>query len=406
MPDVWFYVVLALAVVGLGEVVTRVGLRLLAKQDGLIAFDEVPAITPAMLDRFFDHGFDPELGWIRKPNTRKKDMGRFEYTIDARGSRLNPGHEHLPAGVVTVGDSYTFCREVEDTDTWQWGLAERLNTNVLNFGVGNYGFDQALLRLEREYPNAPAPVVVMGVVPSTIARILSVWKHYNEYGNYFAFKPRYVFEHDALRLVPTPVTSRDDFFRLAEILPGVQAHDEFYRSRFLREAFRAPYLLSAMKNWRRLALVPAKAARRTGPRLGLDEAPFAALVTALDSGGAGQTARLFAEPGPTALLEALVEKFAAMGRDLGFQPVLLLMPMKDDLYLMQRRGHYYQTFVDRAARRLPVVDAADALLASGNVRALFREWHYNPAGNALVAQLLADRLSTLNLRDPYDRKDV
>ncbi|MBM3752101.1 MAG: hypothetical protein FJW21_13145 [Acidimicrobiia bacterium] len=392
------YGVLLVAIVA-AEVAMRVGLRLLAKQDGLIAFDEVPTITPAALDRFFDHGFDPELGWIRKPNTRKKDMGRFAYSIDARGSRVNPGHEHLPVGVVTVGDSYTFCREVEDADTWQWGLAERLQTNVLNFGVGNYGFDQALLRLEREFPTAPAPIVVMGVVPSTIARILSVWKHYNEYGNFFAFKPRYVLEHGALRLRPTPVTSRNDFFRLAEILPGVQAHDEFYRTRFLREAFRAPYLLSAMRNWRRLALAPAKAARRIGPRLGLDEAPFAALVTALDSGGAGQTARLFAEPGPAALLDALVGEFVAMGQRLGFTPVLLIMPMKDDLYLMQRRGHFYRNFVDRAARRLPVVDAADALLASGNVRALFREWHYNPAGNARVAQLLADRLSTLNLRD-------
>ncbi len=41
--------------------------------------------------------------------------------------------------------SFVFSRQVEDDETWQHFLSRLSHSNVLNFGVGNYGFDQALL---------------------------------------------------------------------------------------------------------------------------------------------------------------------------------------------------------------------------------------------------------------------
>jgi hypothetical protein len=50
---------------------------------------------------------------------------------------------------------------------------------VGNYRVGNYGLDQSLLRLERELPQLEAEVVVMGVVPETVVRVQSYWKHFD-----------------------------------------------------------------------------------------------------------------------------------------------------------------------------------------------------------------------------------
>jgi hypothetical protein len=375
---------------GLGPVV-----RALSTRGGVMAIDEPPRITARQVDAYFDHGFDRELGWARKANTSKKDLGRFAYHIGPSGSRLNPGHDAQPVVVATYGDSYTFCREVEDADTWQRFLADGLDANVLNFGVGNYGLDQALLRFEREHRRQPAPVVVMGVVPNTIVRNLSVWKHYNEFGNLLALKPRFVVTGDRLDLVPNPVDSRDALLRLAERLPRIQEHDYFYRRRFLRDAVRRPLLVSVAVQWRSALLAPAKVLRRLAARRGGDAAGWAAVVAALDRGGVRQTARLYEEPEAVGLFERLTSEFAARVRASGSEPVLLMMPMKDDVLYMRRHGHFYAEALARLAGVLPVVDAAALFDDGAPLKTMFREWHYSPRGNRRVAELLLPTVRNL-----------
>lgn len=40
------------------------------------------------------------------------------------------------------------CREVNDNETIQYFLSNLTNSFVSNYGVGNYGLDQAVLRFE------------------------------------------------------------------------------------------------------------------------------------------------------------------------------------------------------------------------------------------------------------------
>ena len=384
---------LAAGVAG-AEISARGVVSLLARQPGLVAIDRAPSITLATLDRFFGHGFDPELGWIRKPNTAKKDLGRYPYRIDERGSRCDPGHEALPPLIGAYGDSYTFCREVEDHETWQWHLAERFRCHVLNFGVGNHGLDQALLRLRREYPGAPTPVVVMGVVPSTIARVLSVWKHYNEFGNIMAFKPRFRLDGGTLVLEPNPIDSREKFLELPRYLDRINAADYFYERRFRREAFRFPFLASCLAHPRPLLLAPAKAARR----LVRGRPAFARWISALiddhlDAGGVRQTAALYDDPEARALLDRLVSEFVALSREHRFWPMLVVMPMREDLDYLRRRRHFYRDAVERWRAGLEVVDAAECLLDLPRDTRVYREWHFTPEANRRVAALIGDRLA-------------
>ena len=115
--------------------------------------DEMPILDSEGLEKFFKHGYDQELGWERKPNTSHKENGRYgqtSYKINEIGSRYNPGNEELDSIISFYGDSFTFCRQVNDNETIQWYLSELTNFGVLNFGVGNYGVDQAFLKMKRE----------------------------------------------------------------------------------------------------------------------------------------------------------------------------------------------------------------------------------------------------------------
>ena len=154
--------------------------------------DEKPVLSEDGLAKFIPEGYDSELGWVRKPNTSKNEVGKFgtvTWSINEKGVRNNPKFDSYESKIACFGDSFTFCRQVNDNETWEHYLSKLENDNVLNFGVGNHGVDQSLLRIKREIPKIKIQVIILGIVPDTISRIMSSWKHYYEYGNTFAFKP-------------------------------------------------------------------------------------------------------------------------------------------------------------------------------------------------------------------------
>ena len=180
----------------------------------IIEKDEAPKLSKQGLRKFLLHGYDPELGWVRKPNTSHDEIGKKETTtwhIDERGSRKNPYLGSKESKISCYGDSFTFARQVNDDETWEYYLSELTKTNVQNFGVGNYGLDQAVLRLKREFPKNPTKIVIMGIVPDTISRILSMWKHYYEYGNTFGFKPKFKINGGNLELLKNPINTEKKF---------------------------------------------------------------------------------------------------------------------------------------------------------------------------------------------------
>ena len=47
---------------------------------------------------------------------------------------------------LVFGDSFAFCRYVNDNETWEYYLENLLQKNIRNYGVGNFGVDQAILK--------------------------------------------------------------------------------------------------------------------------------------------------------------------------------------------------------------------------------------------------------------------
>lgn len=53
--------------------------------------------------------------------------------------------------ILAVGDSCTWGEDVGDTDTWPAQLQRLTGRRVLNGGVTGFGFDQIVLRTERQF---------------------------------------------------------------------------------------------------------------------------------------------------------------------------------------------------------------------------------------------------------------
>ncbi|WP_285631377.1 SGNH/GDSL hydrolase family protein [Actinoallomurus iriomotensis] len=366
--------------------------------------DETPHIAADLAKRHGEKSFDPDLGWCRRPGetgTERTTSGEVSFAVDARGRRRDPGFADLdaPAGVACFGDSFTFCRLVGDDETWPHHLSRRLGVNVANYGVGNYGLDQGLLRLERELDSLEADVVIMGVVPETIARIQSYWKHYFEYGNTLAFKPRFTLGRSGLEHHPSAVRDPSEYAGYQDQLDRIQRLDGFYRSKFRRDILRFPYLPRLARRWRRhLPLLAHLAAGRlTRDRDGAFQRAFNVVLR----DNARWTARLYREPAAVRLLTALVERFAATCRDAGKQPLLLVMPQVVDLERADR-GRVYGDVFAGMRRLLPVVDVTSRFTEAADPESLFSYGRLGPhpsdRGNALIADTLTPEVASMLAR--------
>jgi hypothetical protein len=374
------------------------------------AEDECPTPDGDSLRRFLDHGYDPVLGWDRKAGTAKtepvKSVGeerrRFAestYTINERKARTNPGHEHLPVTISTYGDSFAFSRHVDDDETWQWYLSDRTGTNVVNFGVGNYGLDQAFLRLRREIEGQPSRVVVMMVVPETISRIINIWKHYSEYGNTLGFKGRFVLENGGLRWLDNPIDQPEKFGDIPAHVKWIQRHDGCYRKKFRQDVIRLPYSASLVRDRsRRLPLLRALLARKLNRH---DEEVANRPWELILQRNSEFTHELYRDAESVGLLCALIREFGRYVRQFGSTPVFVFATYFEDVAFLAENHHFYQGVIDRVERELAVVDLGKALGGHPTLEDLyvsrFYGAHFSAAGNRFVAEQLREDLTTCHV---------
>lgn len=368
--------------------------------------DEIPQLDPQALERFLKSSYDAELGWAPKPGLKSTEsvgsLGalsghtkRTSYAIAENGARVNPGHEHLPATISAYGDSYVFARQVNDDETWEWHLSELTGTNVLNFGVGNYGVDQALLRMEREHPRNRTDVVILGAVPETIVRILSVWKHYSEYGNVFATKPRFRVAGNGIELVHNAMSEPGCFDRLSEFVDEFRANDYFYDAKFSRMKLSFPYLASVMRHpVRHVDMITSLILRKL--LLNVFGKHFERPWEIVLRDNQRYAMELHDDEDAIELLTRILRRFADAGAKESFTPIFLLMPYESDLVDLRLRGRkYYQRLIERASEVVRTIDASDALATcSGPLYTnAFYGSHLNARGNRIVAEFVHQSLS-------------
>lgn len=370
----------------------------------IISKDEEPSLSKDGLKKFIPNGYDSELGWVRKPNTVGTENSRdteTKWTVDPKGCRTNPRFEKFDSAISCYGDSFTFCRQVNDNETWEHYLSKLQNTNVQNFGVGNYGLDQALLRLKREYPKNKTNIVILAVVPDTISRILSSWKHYYEYGNTFAFKPRFILKNNNLELVRNYIDTETKFENYKEFLKEIRITDFFYIQKFKKDILRFPYSItifkSPLRNFRIIFWVITielfKKMEKNMKKIEWNPMKIIMKINLL------WRVKLYQNKETIMLLEKIINEYISYAKQNNFVPFFVILPQKDDVSFIRNNFHFYKNFVNtiKTINDLHVIDITEKLLLENNLDLLYSDdndygGHFSKIGNQLIANIINEKI--------------
>ncbi len=183
-----------------------------------------------------DIKFDRELGWTNHTRKSRRSRDNYNSTVNSIGARSTREYTpEVPAGALRLacfGDSFTYCSEVGDHDSWTGQLEEQDPTvEAINFGVAGYGLDQALLRFRRKTKEIKADVVVIGFQIDALPRIVSRCRAFeNPLANVLTVKPRFRLEDGELVLVPLPFANSNELLEcaLAGRLPETLSEYEYW----------------------------------------------------------------------------------------------------------------------------------------------------------------------------------
>lgn len=361
--------------------------------------DIAPVIPLDLIKKHAKQSFHPELGWLQQPGARWSNPtsdGDVTYEIDDQGRRKNPGFDDAPMPIAVYGDSFAFCRLVPDEYTWPHFMSEELKCHVGNYGVGNYGLDQALLRYESDPPKG-VRVVIMAVVPETIVRIQSFWKHYFEYGNVLAFKPRFIMNGGNITLIPSPIQTPDDYSNYTTHLEYIQNKDGFYYRKFLRDIIGFPALIHLMRNPKRhlsiLSILTFGAIRRDFTR-----AKSNAFEVILQE-NAKWMKKLYVETESCDLLRNLIRRFKISCENNNSIPMLIIIPQPTDIQKLDRE--IYEDFYNDISKEIQVVDFTHSFKELKGSVSLYVQGplgpHTSKEANEHIAKELIKKLRDLHI---------
>ncbi|RUR02875.1 tetratricopeptide repeat protein [Legionella septentrionalis] len=198
--------------------------------------EEFPKVDLNTLNKFVN--YDEFLGWEPKPSYEiegipAEKMTRRTRQIDKDGTRYQPPAKQALQGpkIEFFGDSRCFCNEVNPDETFQYYLENDYGIGPCkNFGVGNYGADQALLRANRKL-SGHGSIAVIVVQSLSLLRIGSVYKHYIERGNVWAVKPRFTLRgEDSLQLIMRPFIEKSELCNLQNYSDFFHQYDDHYKA--------------------------------------------------------------------------------------------------------------------------------------------------------------------------------
>ena len=326
---------------------------------------------------------DPVLGW----RYRASFAGERD-TVSAQGLRSSRRYEQeRTEGTVRIaafGDSFVYGTEVANGEDWPAQLeALEPRAEVLNYGVGGYGLDQAYLRFVHEGETFAPDVILIGFVLDDLRRLVNVYRRFLDDRELPLFKPRYVMDSTGrLELLPTPFPTGESYEGLLdnprEVL-RLGRQDQWYRTTVYENPLydRSAVVRVGVTVWEHARDRYFNADR---------------IMTGAIANPNSEAFRLQV---------AMFEEFRSTAMQRGSRIAILLFPDRISLErarLGEPTG--YQTLADTlAARGHSFMDLGEAFLAEPATTPVARWFtkdnHYSPAGNAVVARWLARYVQNL-----------
>lgn len=344
---------------------------------------------------FKENNYNYELGWDKKPNSANFDLNNQEkifYSIDKKGFRSSK-YKNKRNTIASFGDSYTFCRQVENSKTWQEILTKKRGEFIANYGVGNYGLDQSFLKYKKTLINKSTKIIIFGFVPETICRIQSCWKYYLEFGNLHGFKPFCIIKNKKLYLKKNILKIHSKFDDLKEIIIKTRKLDRFYRLKYKQHVFKYPYIFSFLKNFllnvRIFSTLIKSLIKKKSFKNSFEKNTFPLIM----ENNIKMSHKLYCENYSKNLLKKLIEKISKEVKN-NTKCYFVIFPQLFDLKLKSRK--YYQKFFKELKIDCNIIDLTNNFLAHKNYKKLFINdkygGHLNYKGNLLVANVLQNQI--------------
>lgn len=319
---------------------------------------------------------DSELGWrYRSGYHDSRNQMNSQGLRSAREYSSIPGSDVIR--VAAFGDSFVYCNEVANADSWPTLIQAMFpHMEVLNYGVGGYGTDQALLRYVAEGSLLSPDVVIIGFAPVNLRRVVNVYRRFISNRELPVVKPRFMLDADGeLVLLRSPLRGPSDYERYLSS-PGsiieLGRNDQWYESALYenplydRSATVRVFVTLGLRIYNRYF---------DSDRL-FDGKVFNRSSTAFK------------------IQTALLERFSHMVDASGATPIVVIFPDRDAIADARRgKPKVYDPLVEHLRQKgIRHVDLTEAFVI-GESKFDIGEWfmpggHYSPLGNRRVASIL------------------
>jgi hypothetical protein len=323
--------------------------------------------------------FDPLLGWSIGPNSRTVENGT-PYESNDIGVRADRSYAPVPAPGVTrigvFGPSFAHADDVALEDSWPYLIEQsRPDLEVMNWGVGGYGTDQAFLRYSESGVAYEPHVVIIVYEEDNLRRNVNRYRPFVHAQTGLPLtKPIFIPQGDGLMLLENPFRSLAELRETASgnprrFLDAACPNDYFC----VRERYQ-PSRLDWLMSYRLLRTVAFEIQYR-------DRLPY--LTTWQDS---------YADPYPVEITLRLLKMFAQTARQHGSTPVVATFAYRVTLEeYAAGKPPMYQGLINRLrSDGVRVLDLTPEFVAanggSGDFTGYFAPGgHYNEAGNRVVS---------------------
>lgn len=308
--------------------------------------------------------YDFSLGWKK----------RYATPFGERPRARDYGKPLLAA----FGDSFTYCDQVSDVETWEEQLAGMLSEDVYNFGVDGYGTDQAYLRFRQDFQKVAAPIVGLGLITENINRIVNRYRpFYSEHTGHSLTKPRFILRGEKRELIENPVRNENEIAKLLDpkFVESLGENDWWFK-RDNAPALRFPYtaILFQKRFWLEIF-------HRRGGREVDDVTPR-------------PWANLWTYPPARDLMFSILDSFIDESKAAGRMPFIILLPSQTEVAAqMQGRNPKKAAVLLSYCQERGYACFNGAAALAKNARDekeldKFFNRHFTPLGNKIIASEL------------------
>lgn len=358
--------------------------------------DEKPKFDKVKLKKFFNKNFHKIYGWDRKPSSSgiefSNKISKFKISKDGYRGNL----KFKKNSISVFGDSFAFCRYVDDHMTWEHILEKNISRPVMNYGVGNFGLDQSFLKYRQLKNDIKSKVIIFNFVPETIARINSYWKHYREFGNIHGFKPLLEIKNNNLKILKSFIKKDFSEKQIHNKLDKIKNKDIFFHLKFNKLSFKYPYTFIFFKNFKFYSkiLINVFLYKFKKKKKYLNES-----IKVVLNQNILESHQMYLEQQFYKKLENLI---LFINNDLKKDKrkmIIIISPQLLDL--KSGNSENYQKFFKKLSRKIYCLDLTKNINNYGNYKKLYFDdiygGHFNKFGNKYISEIILEYLKNKNI---------